>query len=49
MTVNARLQNLPSFLELVRFSNHALNETIEANYQKNRTKLFQRSELAHVV
>ena len=49
MTDNGRLENLPPFLELLRFSNHALKEMIEANYQKNGSKLFQRSELAHVV
>ena len=31
MTDNARLENVPPFLELVRISNHVLKEMIEAN------------------
>ena len=31
MTDNARLENVPPSLELVRISNHVLKEMIEAN------------------
>ena len=49
MTDNARLENVPPSLEVVRISNHILKEMIEANSQKNRSKVFQPSKINHVV
>ena len=49
MTGNDGLENVPPFLELVRVSNHALKGMVEANSWKNRSKLFQPSEINHVV
>ena len=48
MRGNSRLENVPPSLELVRISNHALKGMIEANFWKNRNKLFQPSEINHV-
>ena len=45
MTGNFRLENVPPSFELVRISNHALKGMIEANSWKNRSKLFQGSEI----
>ena len=45
MTGNVGLENVPPSLELVRISNHALKGMIEANSWKNRSKLFQGSEI----
>ena len=36
-------------LELVIISNHALKVVIEANSRKNRNKLFQHSQISHVL
>ena len=49
MTGNDRLEKVTPSLELVRISNHAIKGMIEANYWKNRSKLFQPSEINHVV
>ena len=49
MTGNDRLEKVTPSLELVRISNHAIKGMIEANYWKNRSKLFQPSEVIHVV
>ena len=49
MTGNDRPENVPPSLELVRISNHALKGMIEAISWKNRSKLFQPSEINHVV
>ena len=45
MTYNGRLENVPPFLELVIISNHALKVMIETNFLKNRSKLFQQSQI----
>ena len=49
MTGNDRLENVLPSLELIRISYHALKGMIEANSWKNRSKLFQPSEINHVV
>ena len=49
MTGNDRLEKVTPSLELVRISNHAIKGMIEANSWKNRSKLFQPSEINHVV
>ena len=49
MTSNARLENVPTSFELIKFSNHALQGMAEANSWKNCSKLFQPSEINHVV
>ena len=41
------LKKYPPTLELVRISNPATKEMIEANSWKNRSKLFQPSEIIH--
>ena len=48
MTSNARLEKIPTSFQLVRILNHALKGTIVANSWKNRSKLFQPSEINHV-
>ena len=48
-TENARLENIPPWLELVGISNHALKEIIDSNSWKNRSKLFQPSQINHVI
>ena len=48
MTGNDRLEKVTPSLELVRISNHAIKGMIEANSSKNRSKLFQPSEINHV-
>ena len=48
MTSNDRLKKVTPSLELVRISNHAIKGMIEANSWKNRSKLFQPSEIIHV-
>ena len=48
MTGNDRLEKVTPSLELVRISNHAIKRMIEANLRKNRSKLFQPSEINHV-
>ena len=49
MADNDRLEKVTPSLELVRISNHAIKRMIEANSSKNRKKLFQPSEINHVV
>ena len=49
MTDNERLENVPPSLKLVRILNHAIKGMIKVNSWKNRSKLFQRSEINHVV
>ena len=49
MTGNDRLEKVTPSLELVRISNHVIKGLIEANSSKNRSKLFQPSEINHVV
>ena len=49
ITSNARLENVPTSFELIKFSNHALQGMAEANSWKNCSKLFQPSEINHVV
>ena len=49
MTSNDRLKKVTPSLELVRISNHAIKGMIEANSWKNRSKVFQPSEINHVV
>ena len=49
MAGNARLENVPPSLELVRISNHALKVMTEANSWKNRNKIFQPKEINRVV
>ena len=49
MTGNARLEYIPPSLELVRISNHALKGMIGTNFWKIRSKLFQSSEINHVI
>ena len=49
MISNGRLKKVTPSLELVRISNHAIKGMIEANSWKNRCKLFQPSEIDHVV
>ena len=46
---NARLENIPPWLELVGISNHALKKIIDSNSWKNRSKLFQPSQINHVI
>ena len=48
MTGNDRLEKVTPSLELLRISNHAIKRMIEANLRKNRSKLFQPSEINHV-
>ena len=49
MTDNDRLENVAPSHELVGISDHALKVMIEANSWKNRSKLFHRSQINHVV
>ena len=49
MTGNDRLEKVTPSLELVRISNHVIKGMIEANFSKNKSKLFQPSEINHVV
>ena len=49
MTGNGWLEKVTPSLELVRILNHAIKGMIEANSWKNRSKLFQPSEINHVV
>ena len=49
MTDNDRLENVPPSLEVVRILNHAIKGMIKVNSWKTRSKLFQRSEINHVV
>ena len=49
ITSNARLENVPTSFVLIKLSNHALQGTAEANSWKNCSKLFQPSEINHVV
>ena len=49
MTGNGWLEKVTPSLELVRILNHAIKGMIEANPWKNRSKLFQPSEINHVV
>ena len=49
MTGNDRLEKVTPSLEFISISNHAIKGMIEANSSKNRSKLFQPSELNHVV
>ena len=49
MTDNEEIEKLTPSLELVRISSHAVKGMIEANSWKNRSKLFQPSEINHVV
>ena len=49
MTGNDRLEKVTPSLELVRISNHAIKGMIEVNSWKNRSKIFQPSEINHVI
>ena len=49
MIDNDRLENVPPSLEVVRILNHAIKGMIKVNSWKTRSKLFQRSEMNHVV
>ena len=49
MTGNDRLEKLTAFLELVRILNLAIKRMIEVNSYKNRSKLFQPSDINHVL
>ena len=49
MTGSDRLETLTPFLELVRISNLAIKGIIEVNSCKNRSKLFQPSDINHVL
>ena len=48
MAGNDRLEKVTPSLELVRISNHAIKGMIEVNSWKNRSKIFQPSEINHV-
>ena len=49
MTRNARLENVPTSFELIKLSSYALQGMAEVNSWKNCSKLFQPSEINHVV
>ena len=49
MTGNDRLEKVTPSLEMVRISNHAIKGMIEAHSWKNTSRLFQPSEINHVV